>query len=64
MVNMVKDEEPLTPIQIAINVCKIIFAVSPLLVLGYVLLQAFEDDNSEDVKRKQKTDFRLAGHEE
>eukprot|EP00540_Astrosyne_radiata_P012755 CAMPEP_0116847480 /NCGR_PEP_ID=MMETSP0418-20121206/14458_1 /TAXON_ID=1158023 /ORGANISM="Astrosyne radiata, Strain 13vi08-1A" /LENGTH=61 /DNA_ID=CAMNT_0004478931 /DNA_START=97 /DNA_END=282 /DNA_ORIENTATION=- len=43
---------------------KLLFAVSPLLALGYVLLSAFESEEMEDRKRKKKTDFQLEGHAE
>jgi hypothetical protein len=43
---------------------QIIFAVSPLLALGYVLMGAFEDGDAEQVKRKKKSDFNLEGHSE
>ena len=39
-------------------------AVSPLLALGYVLLQAFESEEVENVKRNKKSDFNLEGHAE
>eukprot|EP00550_Attheya_septentrionalis_P010302 CAMPEP_0198289148 /NCGR_PEP_ID=MMETSP1449-20131203/7452_1 /TAXON_ID=420275 /ORGANISM="Attheya septentrionalis, Strain CCMP2084" /LENGTH=58 /DNA_ID=CAMNT_0043987443 /DNA_START=163 /DNA_END=339 /DNA_ORIENTATION=- len=53
-----------TVIEYGINTVKIIFAVSPLLVLFYILVSAFESDESENLKRKKKTDFELDGHAE
>ena len=38
-----KEDEPLTPVQLAINSVKVIFALSPLIALFYVLFSAFED---------------------
>lgn len=38
--------------------------MSPLLALGYVLLNGFEEKENEEAKRKAKSDFRLSGHEE
>jgi len=61
---MVKDEEPLTPLTMVINTAKIIFAISPLLVLGYILYTGFDDDDAEKKKRSSKTDFTLEGHDE
>jgi hypothetical protein len=43
---------------------QIIFAVSPLLALGYVLMGAFEEGDAEQTKRKKKSDFNLEGHSE
>lgn len=39
-----------------------LFAVSPLLALGYVLFSAFEDPKDEALKRRKKGDFELDGH--
>ena len=41
-----------------------IFALSPLLLLGYVLMTAFEDEDQELEKRNKKTDFDMDGHAE
>lgn len=43
---------------------QIIFAVSPLLVLGYILYTGFDDVDEEKKKRSTKTDFTLEGHDE
>jgi hypothetical protein len=43
---------------------QLLFAVSPLLVLAYILISAFESEEVEDQKRKKKTDFNLEGHGE
>lgn len=43
---------------------QLLFAVSPLLALGYILLSAWEDPEAEEVKRRKKTDFQLDGHAE
>jgi hypothetical protein len=43
---------------------QILFAVSPLLVLGYILLSAFESEEAELSKRRKKADFNLEGHAE
>ena len=43
---------------------KVIFAISPLLVLGYVLFSAFENEDAERRKRSKKNDFELEGHSE
>eukprot|EP00552_Chaetoceros_brevis_P003187 CAMPEP_0197737536 /NCGR_PEP_ID=MMETSP1435-20131217/9566_1 /TAXON_ID=426625 /ORGANISM="Chaetoceros brevis, Strain CCMP164" /LENGTH=61 /DNA_ID=CAMNT_0043326087 /DNA_START=40 /DNA_END=225 /DNA_ORIENTATION=+ len=61
---MVKEEEPTSPATQVINALKILFAVSPLLVLGYVLLTGFDDKDEETAKRSKKTDFQLEGHDE
>lgn len=61
---MVKEEEPMSPATMVINGLKILFAMSPLLVLGYVLITGFDDDDSETAKRSKKTDFQLDGHDE
>eukprot|EP00429_Kryptoperidinium_foliaceum_P085230 CAMPEP_0176184914 /NCGR_PEP_ID=MMETSP0121_2-20121125/1071_1 /TAXON_ID=160619 /ORGANISM="Kryptoperidinium foliaceum, Strain CCMP 1326" /LENGTH=60 /DNA_ID=CAMNT_0017523325 /DNA_START=59 /DNA_END=241 /DNA_ORIENTATION=+ len=57
-------EEPLTPVDYAINAVKIIFAISPLLALAYVLYSAFEPEEVEKTKRSKKADFNLEGHAE
>ena len=41
-----------------------IFAISPLLALGYVLISAFESEEAENKKRNKKSDFNLEGHGE
>eukprot|EP00553_Chaetoceros_curvisetus_P000620 CAMPEP_0204621580 /NCGR_PEP_ID=MMETSP0717-20131115/7240_1 /ASSEMBLY_ACC=CAM_ASM_000666 /TAXON_ID=230516 /ORGANISM="Chaetoceros curvisetus" /LENGTH=61 /DNA_ID=CAMNT_0051636009 /DNA_START=200 /DNA_END=385 /DNA_ORIENTATION=+ len=61
---MAKEEEPMSNVTMAINFLKIMFAMSPLIVLGYVLLTGFDDKEEEEAKRKKKTDFQLDGHEE
>ena len=43
---------------------QLVFAISPLLVLGYVLLSAFESEEAENRKRNKKSDFNLEGHGE
>eukprot|EP00525_Craspedostauros_australis_P001704 CAMPEP_0198113496 /NCGR_PEP_ID=MMETSP1442-20131203/5154_1 /TAXON_ID= /ORGANISM="Craspedostauros australis, Strain CCMP3328" /LENGTH=60 /DNA_ID=CAMNT_0043770609 /DNA_START=91 /DNA_END=273 /DNA_ORIENTATION=+ len=60
---MAKEEE-WTPVEYAINGGKILFAISPLLVLAYVLLSAFESDEDEAARRKKHSDFKLEGHGE
>jgi hypothetical protein len=41
-----------------------IFAISPLLLLGYILMTAFETDEQELKKRSKKSDFDMDGHAE
>jgi len=41
-----------------------VFAVSPLLLLGYILLTAFETEEQEVNKRNKKSDFDMDGHAE
>jgi hypothetical protein len=41
-----------------------VFALSPLLLLGYILMTAFEDDDAELKKRNKKSDFDMDGHAE
>jgi hypothetical protein len=43
---------------------QLVFAISPLLVLAYILISAFESEEQEEKKRKKKTDFNLEGHAE
>lgn len=43
---------------------QLLFAISPLLVLGYVLISAFEPEEVENKKRNKKSDFNLEGHGE
>ena len=43
---------------------QILIAISPLLVLGYILFSAFEDEETEALKRRKKGDFELEGHAE
>ena len=47
-----KEDEPLTPAQMAINAVKVFFALSPLLALFYVLLSGFESEDKEKAKRE------------
>eukprot|EP00521_Asterionellopsis_glacialis_P000906 CAMPEP_0195262344 /NCGR_PEP_ID=MMETSP0706-20130129/9702_1 /TAXON_ID=33640 /ORGANISM="Asterionellopsis glacialis, Strain CCMP134" /LENGTH=61 /DNA_ID=CAMNT_0040316413 /DNA_START=107 /DNA_END=292 /DNA_ORIENTATION=- len=61
---MSEGAEELTPVDYVINTCKIIFAISPLLALGYILMSAFESEENETKKRNKKTDFELEGHGE
>jgi hypothetical protein len=58
------EEEPWGPADYAINGAKLLFAVSPLLALGYVLFSAFETPEAEALKRRKKGDFELDGHAE
>ena len=58
-----KEEEPLTPAQFAINAIKVLFALSPLIALFYVLLSGFESEHEEKAKRIKKG-FSLDGHAE
>jgi hypothetical protein len=41
---------------------QMLFAMSPLLALAYVLFSAFEDPKAEALKRRKKGDFELEGH--
>ena len=43
---------------------QMIFAISPLLLLGYILMTAFETDEQELKKRSKKSDFDMDGHAE
>lgn len=43
---------------------QIIFALSPLIVLAYILFSAFESPEAEALKRRKKGDFELEGHGE
>eukprot|EP00547_Thalassionema_nitzschioides_P000098 CAMPEP_0194210494 /NCGR_PEP_ID=MMETSP0156-20130528/8598_1 /TAXON_ID=33649 /ORGANISM="Thalassionema nitzschioides, Strain L26-B" /LENGTH=62 /DNA_ID=CAMNT_0038937847 /DNA_START=124 /DNA_END=312 /DNA_ORIENTATION=+ len=53
-----------TPLDYAIIALKLLFAASPLIVLGYILLMAFESEEDEVQKRRKKSDFNLEGHAE
>jgi len=57
-------EEEYTTVQMAIDTVKIIFAVSPLIVLFYVVFSGFDSEEEEARKRNKKGDFRLDGHAE
>lgn len=57
-------DEPWTPVEWAINGAKMTFALSPLLLLGYILFSAFESEELENKKRNKKSDFSMAGHAE
>jgi len=62
---MVKEEEiATTNFDMCLNGVKFIFAISPLLGLGYILYTGFDDVEEENIKRSKKTDFTLNGHEE
>ena len=45
-------------------IIQILFAVSPVLALGYVLFSAYESPETERMKRRKKGDFELEGHAE
>lgn len=64
MGSLPKEDEPATPATMAINAIKILFAMSPLLALAYVLMTGFEDKEVEGKKRSKKTDFQMDGHAE
>eukprot|EP00548_Thalassiothrix_antarctica_P002901 CAMPEP_0194141246 /NCGR_PEP_ID=MMETSP0152-20130528/10682_1 /TAXON_ID=1049557 /ORGANISM="Thalassiothrix antarctica, Strain L6-D1" /LENGTH=62 /DNA_ID=CAMNT_0038839795 /DNA_START=110 /DNA_END=298 /DNA_ORIENTATION=+ len=53
-----------TPLDYAVIALKLLFAASPLIVLGYILLLAFESEEDEGKKRKKRSDFQLEGHAE
>lgn len=57
-------EEPLTAVQMAINGLKLLFAMSPLIALFYVIYTGFEPEEVEKKKRAAKGDFQLDGHAE
>ncbi|KAL9179967.1 hypothetical protein ACHAXT_007937 [Thalassiosira profunda] len=57
-------DEPLTPVQLAINGLKLLFAISPLIALFYVIYTGFEPEEVEKKKRSQRGDFQLDGHAE
>jgi len=57
-------DEPWTPVEYVINGVKMIFAISPLLLLGYILMTAFETEEQEVNKRNKKSDFAMDGHAE
>ena len=64
MPSAASSEEPWTPVEYLINGAKLLFAISPLIALGYVLISAFESEESEHKKRSKKSDFNLEGHAE
>ena len=43
---------------------KLLFAMSPLIALFYIVYTGFEPEEVEMKKRKQKGDFQLDGHSE
>ena len=57
------EETPYTPLQFAIDGAKVLFALSPLLALFYVVFTGFETEEEEAAKKK-KSDFQLDGHAE
>ncbi|KAL7526413.1 hypothetical protein ACHAWF_001762 [Thalassiosira exigua] len=61
---MPSSEEPLTPAQMAINGLKLLFAMSPLIALFYVIYTGFEPEEVEKKKRQAVGDFQLDGHAE
>lgn len=48
----------------ALNKTQLLFAMSPLLVLFYIIYTGFEPEEVERKKRAQKGDFQLDGHSE
>lgn len=50
--------------QVLIDGAKLILAVSPLLVLFYIVYSGFESSEAEAAKRKKDDDFVLEGHSE
>eukprot|EP00804_Cyclotella_cryptica_P016308 CCRYP_005760-RA/>CCRYP_005760-RA protein AED:0.20 eAED:0.20 QI:215/1/1/1/1/1/2/225/62 len=57
-------EEEQTVVQLAINGLKLLFAMSPLIALFYVIYTGFEPEEVEREKRAKKGDFQLDGHGE
>jgi len=55
--------DPSEALTYAINALKVIFAMSPLIAVGYVLYNAFEDDEDEDIRRNKKEDFVIPAYE-
>ncbi|KAL3796589.1 hypothetical protein ACHAW5_009040 [Stephanodiscus triporus] len=55
-------DEPLTPVQMAINGLKLLIAMSPLIALFYIIYTGFEPEEVEKKKREQVGDFQLDGH--
>lgn len=51
-------------VQLLIDSLKVLFAMSPLIILGYVIYSGFESPEEEAMKLKKKTDFQLEGHAE
>ena len=43
---------------------QLLFAFSPLIALGYILMSSFESKEEEALKRKKKGDFEMEGHAE
>eukprot|EP00585_Thalassiosira_rotula_P002644 CAMPEP_0196142166 /NCGR_PEP_ID=MMETSP0910-20130528/11219_1 /TAXON_ID=49265 /ORGANISM="Thalassiosira rotula, Strain GSO102" /LENGTH=64 /DNA_ID=CAMNT_0041403447 /DNA_START=114 /DNA_END=308 /DNA_ORIENTATION=+ len=64
MPSMPSADEPLTPLQMGINGLKLLFAMSPLIALFYIVYTGFEDEEVEQLKRKKKGDFEMDGHAE
>eukprot|EP00586_Coscinodiscus_wailesii_P018727 CAMPEP_0172505660 /NCGR_PEP_ID=MMETSP1066-20121228/188088_1 /TAXON_ID=671091 /ORGANISM="Coscinodiscus wailesii, Strain CCMP2513" /LENGTH=60 /DNA_ID=CAMNT_0013282355 /DNA_START=123 /DNA_END=305 /DNA_ORIENTATION=- len=58
------EDEPYTALNYAIDGAKLLFAVSPLLILFYVIYSGFETEEEEQRRRNKKEDFRLDGHAE
>ena len=43
---------------------QLLFAISPLIVLFYIIYTGFESEENESKKRQQRGDFQLDGHAE
>ncbi|KAL3767017.1 hypothetical protein ACHAWU_004515 [Discostella pseudostelligera] len=57
-------DESMDPAQMLINGLKLLFAMSPLIALFYVIYTGFEPEEVERKKRMQTGDFQLDGHAE
>ena len=50
-------------LQTSFTILKFIFAMSPLILLGLTIYSGISDPEEEELRRKKKTDFQLAGHD-
>jgi len=53
-----------SPVELAINGLKLLFAMSPLIALFYIIYTGFEPEEVEKKKRQAVGDFQLDGHAE
>lgn len=58
------EEGPYTPAQLAIDSAKVLFAISPLIALFYVIWSGFDTPEEEAKKKTKRLDFELSGHAE
>lgn len=58
------EEESTSIVRLLIDGVKVLFAMSPLIALAFIIYSGFENEEEEKRKLSKKTDFQLEGHAE